>query len=75
MSHDIRTPLNAIIGYSELAKKHLDEREVMELYVDRINTCGNQLLGLIGDVLDMAKIESGRLTLSEKPVLCGNMMG
>ena len=75
MSHDIRTPLNAIIGYSELAKKHLDEKAVMELYIDRINSCGKQLLGLIGDVLDMAKIESGRLTLSEKPVLCGNMMG
>ena len=74
MSHDIRTPLNAIIGYSELAKKHLDEKEVLDGYIDKIQICGNQLLGLIGEVLDMAKIESGRLDLVEKPCLCQNLM-
>ena len=74
MSHDIRTPLNAIIGYSELAKNHLDEKEVLDDYIYKIQTCGRQLLGLIGDVLDMAKIESGNLEISEKPCLCQDLM-
>ena len=74
MSHDIRTPLNAVIGYSELAKKHLDDRKVLEDYINKIQICGNQLLGLIGDVLDMAKIESGKIDLSLNPCLCQDMM-
>ena len=74
MSHDIRTPLNAMIGYSELAKNHLDEKEVLDDYIYKIQTCGRQLLGLIGDVLDMAKIESGNLEISEKPCLCQDLM-
>ena len=74
MSHDIRTPLNAVIGYSELAKKHLDDRDVLEDYINKIQICGNQLLGLIGDVLDMAKIESGKIDLSRNPCLCQDMM-
>lgn len=74
MSHDIRTPLNAVIGYSELAKKHLDDKEVIEDYIDKIQICGNQLLGLIGDVLDMAKIESGKIDLSLSPCLCQDLM-
>ena len=74
MSHDIRTPLNAIIGYSELAKNHLDEKEVLDDYIYKIQICGRQLLGLIGDVLDMAKIESGNLEISEKPCLCQDLM-
>ena len=74
MSHDIRTPLNAIIGYSELATNHLDEKEVLDDYIYKIQTCGRQLLGLIGDVLDMAKIESGNLEISEKPCLCQDLM-
>ncbi len=74
MSHDIRTPLNAVIGYSELAKKHLDDRDVLEDYISKIQICGNQLLGLIGDVLDMAKIESGKIDLSLNPCLCQDMM-
>ena len=74
MSHDIRTPLNAIIGYSELAKNHSDEKEVSDDYIYKIQTCGRQLLGLIGDVLDMAKIESGNLEISEKPCLCQDLM-
>ena len=74
MTHDIRTPLNAIIGYSELAKNHLDEKEVLDDYIYKIQTCGRQLLGLIGDVLDMAKIESGNLEISEKPCLCQDLM-
>ena len=74
MSHDIRTPLNAVIGYSELAKKHLDDRDVLEDYINKIQICGDQLLGLIGDVLDMAKIESGKIDLSRNPCLCQDMM-
>lgn len=74
MSHDIRTPLNAVIGYSELAKKHLDDKEVLGDYINKIQICGNQLLGLIGDVLDMAKIESGKIDLSLSPCLCQDLM-
>ena len=74
MSHDIRTPLNAIIGYSDLAKRHLDDKELIGGYVDKIQSCGRQLVGLIGDVLDMAKIESGRTDLVERPCLCQDMM-
>ena len=74
MSHDIRTPLNAVIGYSELAKKHLDDKEVLEDYIDKIQICGKQLVGLIGDVLDMAKIESGKIDLSLKPCLCQDLI-
>ncbi|MGN0831877.1 MAG: hybrid sensor histidine kinase/response regulator [Candidatus Ornithospirochaeta sp.] len=74
MSHDIRTPLNAVIGYSELAKKHLDDKKALDDYISKIQICGNQLLGLIGDVLDMAKIESGKIDLSLKPCLCQDLM-
>ena len=75
MSHDIRTPLNAVIGYSELAKRHLDDNEVLAEYLEKIQVCGNQLLGLIGEVLDMAKIESGRSDVTEKPCLCQDLIG
>ena len=65
MSHDIRTPMNAIIGFSELALKHMDERERLEEYLRNIGVSGNHLLSLINNVLEMARIESGRLELDE----------
>ncbi len=66
MSHDIRTPMNAIVGFTSLAMKHIDNRERMEEYLKKIMTSGNHLLSLINDVLDMSRIESGKTRLDEK---------
>jgi len=66
MSHDIRTPRNAIVGFTSLAMKHIDNRERMEEYLKKIMTSGNHLLSLINDVLDMSRIESGKIRLDEK---------
>ena len=67
MSHDIRTPMNAIIGFSELAQKHLDDRERLTECLSNISISGNHLLNLINNVLEMSRIESGRLELDENP--------
>ncbi|MEY8387339.1 response regulator [Oscillospiraceae bacterium 38-13] len=67
MSHDIRTPMNAIIGFTALASTHIDNREQVEEYLKKIMTSGNHLLSLINDVLDMSRIESGKMYLDEKP--------
>ncbi len=67
MSHDIRTPMNAIIGFTALAVSHIESRELVEGYLKKIMTSGNHLLSLINDVLDMSRIESGKLQLEEKP--------
>mgnify|MGYP002510284563 CR=1 FL=1 len=67
MSHDIRTPMNAIVGFTTLAIAHIDNKEQVQEYLDKINTSGNHLLSLINDVLDMSRIESGRIRLEEKP--------
>ncbi|WP_325199939.1 hybrid sensor histidine kinase/response regulator [Oscillibacter sp.] len=67
MSHDIRTPMNAIIGFTALASTHLDNRDQVEEYLKKIMTSGNHLLSLINDVLDMSRIESGKMYLDEKP--------
>ncbi len=67
MSHDIRTPMNAIVGFTNLAIAHMDNREQVEEYLKKIMTSGNHLLNLINDVLDMSHIESGKVQLEEKP--------
>lgn len=66
MSHDIRTPMNAIVGFTNLAVTHIDNRELVEEYLKKIITSGNHLLSLINDVLDMSHIESGKIHLEEK---------
>ena len=66
MSHDIRTPMNAIIGFTTLAASRIDNRDQVELYLQKIMTSGNHLLSLINDVLDMSHIESGKIQLEEK---------
>lgn len=66
MSHDIRTPMNAIIGYATLATNHIDEKERVADYLSRLITSSDHLLSLINDVLDMNRIESGKLILEEK---------
>ncbi len=67
MSHDIRTPMNAIIGFADIAQKHLQEPEVVENAVTKIRTSSEILLNLINDVLDLARIESGKTTLDLTP--------
>ncbi len=67
MSHDIRTPMNAIVGFTSLAISHIDRKEQVEEYLKKIMTSGNHLLSLINDVLDMSRIESGKIRLEEKP--------
>lgn len=67
MSHDIRTPMNAIVGFTTLALTHTDNKEQIEEYLKKIMTSGNHLLSLINDVLDMSRIESGKIQLEEKP--------
>ncbi|MCI8513348.1 MAG: response regulator [Lachnospiraceae bacterium] len=65
MSHDIRTPMNAIVGFTTLAITHIDRREQVEEYLKKILTSGNHLVSLINDVLDMSRIESGKMHLEE----------
>lgn len=65
MSHDIRTPMNAIIGFTELLEKHLDDKELAKSYIKKIQTANDFLLSLINNVLEMARIESGKTTLDE----------
>ncbi len=67
MSHDIRTPMNAIVGFTALAITHIEHKEQVEEYLQKIMTSGNHLLSLINDVLDMSRIESGKMHLEEKP--------
>ena len=66
MSHDIRTPMNAIIGFTSLAATHLEDKKLLEDYLKKIMTSSNHLLSLINDVLDMSRIESGRVKIEEK---------
>lgn len=68
MSHDIRTPMNAIIGFTALAASHIDNKEQVQDYLSKIQTSSNHLLSLINDVLDMSRIESGRVKIEEKEV-------
>lgn len=66
MSHDMRTPMNAIIGYSALLDQHADEPEKVSDYIGKIRSSSNLLLSLINYVLEMARIESGKITLKEE---------
>lgn len=68
MSHDIRTPMNAIIGFTSLAQSHLDDKEMLDSYLKKISTSSEYLLSLINDVLDMSRIESGKLKIEESCV-------
>ena len=65
MSHDIRTPMNAIVGFTALAASHIDNREQVKDYLGKISVSSQHLLSLINDVLDMSRIESGKMTIEE----------
>ena len=67
MSHDIRTPMNAITGYTMMAKKHIDNPESVSDYLEKIDVSSQQLLLLINQVLEMSRIESGKVVLVDEP--------
>ena len=68
MSHDIRTPMNAIVGFTALAASHIDNKEQVQDYLGKISVSSQHLLSLINDVLDMSRIESGKVTIEETDV-------
>ena len=68
MSHDIRTPMNAIVGFTGLAASHMDHPEQVKDYLQKITVSSQHLLSLINDVLDMSRIESGKVTIEEGDV-------
>lgn len=68
MSHDIRTPMNAIVGMTAIASAHLDERDRVKECLNKISISSRHLLSLINDVLDMSKIENGKIALNAEPI-------
>ena len=74
MSHDIRTPMNAIVGMTALAKKHFDEKARVADALDKIETASAHLLSLINDVLDMSRINSGRMQIAEAPFALSDLL-
>ncbi len=66
ISHDIRTPMNAIIGYADLSEKHLDEKEKLKHYVANIKVCGEKMLSIIDSVLELSRIENNEIVISNK---------
>lgn len=74
MSHDIRTPMNAIIGMTVLAQNSLEEPDKIKRCLEKITVASNLLLGIINDVLDMSRIESGKLTLSDEGFSISEML-
>ncbi|MCI8867313.1 MAG: response regulator [Anaerotignum sp.] len=74
MSHDIRTPMNAIIGMTSLAMSNTNDPDRVQEYLRKISVSSKHLLGLINDVLDISKIESGKMTLNIEPVSLRDVM-
>ncbi len=74
MSHDIRTPMNAIVGMTAIATAHMDDPAQVQNCLKKITMSSRHLLGLINDVLDMSKIESGKMTLNEELVSLRDVM-
>lgn len=68
MAHDIRTPMNAVMGFAEIAEKHVDDSEKVTEYLGKIRTAGRFLQQIVDDVLDLTRIESGRMTLNPEVV-------
>lgn len=78
MSHDIRTPLNAVLGFTNLSEKKIDtDTELVKDYLKKIDVSGKHLLHLINDILDMARLEAGKVAIEEKPATihgCGDVL-
>lgn len=68
MSHDIRTPMNAIIGFTSMAKKHLSDSEKAMEYLEKVDISSRHMLQIINDILDMARIDSGKVELELAPI-------
>lgn len=68
MSHDIRTPMNAIIGFTDIAEKHIDDKKRVLESLGKVKLSGSHLLTLINDVLDMSRIEAGTVKIDEEPI-------
>ena len=68
MSHDIRTPMNAITGFANLAQTHIEDKNLVKDYLDKIQSASKHLLNLINDILDMSRIESGKVQIEESEV-------
>ncbi|MDO4501013.1 MAG: ATP-binding protein [Erysipelotrichaceae bacterium] len=75
MSHDIRTPMNAIMGFTDLLKKNLDNEELAKDYIKKIQISNSFLMDIINNVLDLARIESGKEVLEEEPCLSADVCG
>ena len=75
VSHDIRTPLNAIIGYSEMLRQGIRDADEREKALDSIVVSGRTLLGLVNDVLDLSKLESGKMEIEPEPTDCPRLLG
>ncbi len=67
MSHEIRTPLNGIIGLNHLMERHIDDKEAMAGYVSRLGKAAQYLLSLVNDILDVSKLQAGKVTLVHEP--------
>lgn len=74
MSHDIRTPINAVIGFTELANRHIGDKDMLREYLAGIAQSSRHLLSLVNDVLDMSRIESGKMTLHEQKENLGEII-
>ena len=74
MSHDIRTPMNAIIGFTSLAVTHIDNQKQVGSYLEKILTSSKHLLSLINDILDMSRIESGKVKIEENEACLPEIM-
>lgn len=75
MSHDIRTPMNAVLGMTEIAKHHIDDPKYVKACLDKISVSGNHLLTLINDILDISKVESGEVMLNITGFSLKEMLG
>lgn len=74
ISHDIRTPMNAVMGYTHLAQAHLDDRELAAKYLKQVEASGSQMLSMLDDLLEMNRMESGRLELHLAPCSLGEQL-
>lgn len=75
MSHDIRTPMNAIVGITDLMAHEPDTSDKMHTYIEKVKLSSRHLLSLINDILDMSKIEASEVTLNEEPVSLAEQVG
>lgn len=72
MSHDIRTPMNAILGYADLARSHMDDPEKLQQYMDNIRISGEKLLSIINNVLELSRIENNQTVMEESIINSGD---